>query len=100
MEYDEEERSNPVPGNVTPLNIKDPEVYRLARQLATQTGLSMTEVVRQALRERVAREDNRKPDPVMYERLLEISDRCAARPVRDPRSDDEIVGYDERGIPA
>lgn len=57
----------------------------------------MTEVVRQALRERVAREESRRPDPVILERLLEISDRCAARPVLDMRSDDEIAGYDERG---
>jgi antitoxin VapB len=60
----------------------------------------MTEVVRQALRERLAWEGRRKAEPLLLERLFEISERCAARPVLDARSDDEIVGYDERGVPA
>ena len=42
-----------------PLNIKDPEVYRLARQLADRTGESMTEAVRKSLRERLTREEVR-----------------------------------------
>ncbi len=33
------------------------------------------------------------------EKLIEISDRCAQRPVLDPRSADEIIGYDEHGVP-
>lgn len=85
---------------VTPLNIKDAEVYRLARELAGMTGESMTEAVRKALRERLAREKRRDPDPVLLEKLMEISERCAARRVLDPRSAEEIIGYDERGFPA
>ena len=82
-----------------PLNIKDPEVYRMARELAEKTGESMTGAVKKALRERLVREEQRKPDPVMIEKLLEISDRCAARPVLDSRSDEDIIGYDEHGVP-
>ena len=88
-----------MPQKLTPLNIKDPEVYRLARALARKTGASMTEVVRQALRERWTKEKRREADTTLMEKLIEISDRCAARRVLDPRSDDEIVGYDERGVP-
>lgn len=88
-----------MPQRVTPLNIKDPEVYRLARRLSEKTGESMTEAVRKSLRDRLEREERRKPDPVVMEKLLEISERCARRPVQDTRSDDEILGYDERGIP-
>ena len=33
------------------------------------------------------------------EKLLEISDRCAQRPILDPRSADEIIASDERGAP-
>jgi hypothetical protein len=33
------------------------------------------------------------------ERLLEIADQVAALPVLDSRSDDEILGYDEKGLP-
>lgn len=35
------------------LNIKNPEVYDLARRIADKTGQSMTEVVRDALRTRL-----------------------------------------------
>jgi len=31
--------------------------------------------------------------------MMEISRRCAALPELDPRSADEIIGYDENGIP-
>ena len=82
-----------------PLNIKDPEVYRLARQVADLTGETLTDAVRYALRERLSRELQARPDPLWIEKLREISDRCAARPVIDTRSDDELVGYDEFGIP-
>ena len=34
------------------------------------------------------------------EKLLEIPDRCAQRPVLDQRSADKIIGYDEHGVPA
>jgi len=88
-----------VPKNLTPLNIKDPEVYQMARKLADRRGQSMTEVVRQALRESLAREERRRPNPQLREKLLEIAHRGACRPVLDPRSPDEILGYDEHGIP-
>jgi antitoxin VapB len=82
-----------------PLNIKDPEVYRLARQVADLTGETLTDAVRYALRERLSRELQARPDPLWIEKLREISDRCAARPVIDTRSDNDLVGYDEFGIP-
>jgi hypothetical protein len=31
--------------------------------------------------------------------MLEISERSAARPVLDPREPDEIIGYDDAGLP-
>lgn len=34
-----------------------------------------------------------------YQRLMEISRSGAARPVLDTRSEDEILGYDENGVP-
>ena len=36
------------------LNIKDPEAHKLAQQLATETGETMTSAVIQAIRERLA----------------------------------------------
>ena len=88
-----------MPQRITPLNIKDAEVYHMARLLAERTGRSMTEVVREALLERLERENRRSPDPALLEELTRIADRCAARPVLDPRSDEEIIGYDSHGLP-
>lgn len=82
------------------LNIDDPEVDRLARRLADLTGESMTEVIRVALLERLNRtQRQRKPRELLVKELREISRRSAALPVRDPRSPDEILGYDEHGLP-
>lgn len=82
------------------LNIKDAEVYQLARKLSDLTGESLTEVVRHSLQERLRRERQIQADPLWLEPLCEISDRCAARPVIDPRSDDQLVGYSEHGLAA
>jgi antitoxin VapB len=65
------------------LNIKDPEVYQLARQMADLTGETLTDAVRRALQQRLQLEQRARSDPQWIEKLREISDRCAARPVLD-----------------
>jgi len=35
----------------------------------------------------------------LVEDVLEIARHFSSLPVLDPRSDDEILGYDERGLP-
>jgi antitoxin VapB len=79
------------------LSIRNDEADRLARELAAQTGETLTEAVIKALRERLAREQGRKTPRRISEELREIRKRCAALPVLDGRSADEILGYDERG---
>lgn len=81
------------------LNIKNPEAHRLATQLAALTGESKTQAVVEALRQRLEREKQRRGRAGVAERLMAIGRRCAARPVRDPRSAEEILGYDEHGLP-
>jgi antitoxin VapB len=81
------------------LSIKDPEADRLARQLAQATGESITAAITTALRERLERV-NRRPRPrSLVDELDEIARRCAALPVLDHRSADEILGYDQNGLP-
>jgi antitoxin VapB len=80
------------------LSIKDPEADRLAREVAKATGETLTMAVVQALRERLARV-RRPRGPRLSEELLKIGRRCARLPVQDTRSTDEIVGYDEHGLP-
>jgi antitoxin VapB len=80
------------------LSIKSDEADRLARELATETGESLTEVVVVALQERLAREQARR-SPRMSERLRKLQADVATLPVQDPRSPDEILGYDGIGLP-
>lgn len=82
-----------------PLNIKHPDADRLARELAERTGETITETVIIALRERLVREEDRNAAPDLREEILTISRLCAALPDRDRRSAEEILGYDERGLP-
>lgn len=81
------------------LNIKNDEADRLARELADLTGESLTEVVIEALRERLQRESGRMLSFGLREDLVRIQQRIAKLPRLDPRSDEEIIGYDETGLP-
>lgn len=81
------------------LTIKDPEADRLARKLAELTGETITSTVRTALRERLERVTGRSRVRALADELDEIALRCAALPVLDDRPMDEILGYDEHGLP-
>ncbi|HMR29551.1 MAG TPA: type II toxin-antitoxin system VapB family antitoxin [Geminicoccaceae bacterium] len=82
------------------LNIKSAETDRLARELATLTGESITEAVTKALEMRLEAARHER-DHLRRERVRalidEIRERAASRPVLDKRSDEEILGYNERG---
>lgn len=80
------------------LNIKDPEADRLARELAGLTGESITKTVTIALRERLKREGAKSPLSLKDE-IMDISRRCASLPRRTGKAADEIIGYDESGLP-
>jgi len=95
------------------LKIESAEADRLARELAEQTGESVEDAVLNALRrallheklDRINRETRREPtrfpidDPHMIDRVREIQERVARLPVLDDRSADELLGYDEWGLP-
>ncbi len=82
------------------LSLKDPETDALARQVAKLTGETLTEAVRTALSERLARERLKRGKPAdLIARVETIARRHIARPILDSRSDDEIMGYDENGLP-
>ena len=81
-------------------SIKHPEADRLARELARRTGETITEAVTLAIRDRLQRIRARKPGRSLVDELDEIATHCAALPVLDDRSPEDIIGYDERGVPA
>jgi antitoxin VapB len=82
-----------------PLSIKDPETERLARDLARRTGESITVATRKALQERLRRVGSTDRKSFLLADLAAIRRRCAELPVLDPRTPEEIIGYDERGLP-
>lgn len=81
------------------LSIKDLETETLARELARRTGESITEATRRALEDRLRRVVGARRAPMLLEDLAAIRKRVAALPVLDRRSPDEILGYDEDGLP-
>jgi len=82
------------------LSIKDPEADRLARELAEVTGESLTEAVTNALRERLRhfRSDTRTEEQYLAD-VRRIIDDYKHNRVVDHRTADEIIGYDENGLP-
>jgi len=81
------------------LSVKNPEAEHLARELAKKTGESLTEAILTSLRERLQRVKGRGRPAGLADQLDEIAKRCAALPIIDGRSEDEILGYDEEGLP-
>jgi len=77
------------------LNIKSAETDRLARELATGSGRSITEAVTRALREGLERQ--RQDRENLIADLEAISARVAAMPDLDRRSPDELLDYDKDG---
>lgn len=80
-------------------NIKDPEADRLVRELVAVTGESITEAARAAFAERLQRVRARNVPEADRARVREVIERARVRQVVDARSDDEILGYDEIGVP-
>lgn len=82
-----------------PINIRNPRAEELARKVAARTGENMTEAVIHSLEERLARLQTPDEKAALLRRIKEIALRCSARPALDTRSADEIIGYDEIGLP-
>ncbi|TAA51733.1 type II toxin-antitoxin system VapB family antitoxin [Shinella sp. JR1-6] len=82
------------------LNIKNPATVALADELARRQGITKTAAIHQALNERLHRLGH---GGVAQDRLLgelrAISERVARLPELDTRTDEEIISFDEHGIP-
>ena len=77
------------------LSINDPETDRLARALAETTGESLTDAVRRALEERLARETQRQSHDRLMTTVQSVQEQLANLPVLDARNADALLGYDE-----
>lgn len=82
-----------------PMSIKSLRAERLARELAAKTGESLTGAIEKALEERLRRLQIEQRGARLATQVEEILHRVDKLPILDPRTPDEIVGYDEHGLP-
>ncbi|PTM39057.1 type II toxin-antitoxin system VapB family antitoxin [Bosea sp. 124] len=85
------------------LMIKNARADRAVRELARRTGETIAEAVTIAAEERLAKlpaAEERRSGSVDRVRLEAILAKFRANHVDDPRTDDEIIGYDENGLPS
>jgi antitoxin VapB len=81
------------------LNIRNPETEQLVDALVKLTGETKTDAVTRALRDRLTRIRRERSGRRLADDLDAIALRCAQLPVRDARTPEEILGYDEDGVP-
>lgn len=82
------------------LNIRNRTTEELAAILARLTGETKTQAVTTALRDRLERTRRRRTGRGLADELDKIALHCASLPVLDERAAEDILGYDERGLPA
>ena len=81
------------------ISIKSIETEHLAREIAAKTGESLTGAIQKALEERLERLKGDRRSQALATLLDDILRRVDEMPDLDPRTPDEIIGYDEHGLP-
>ena len=81
------------------LSIKHADADCLARVIANHTGETLTEAVVTSLRERWERIEADEETHHTRDQLRQLRQRVSELPVRDARDADEVIGYDEFGLP-
>ncbi len=71
------------------------------RKLAKRTGETLTDAVERAVDDRLSRlgPPRRKKGRIDRKKLAKILKYFDSLPVDDPRPHEEIIGYDEHGVP-
>ena len=80
---------------VSTLYIKNPAAHELAEKVSKKMGVTLTEAVIRSLEAQL----RAQPRPIDFEKIAAIQKEIASLRVLDTRTDDEILGYDEFGIP-
>jgi antitoxin VapB len=80
------------------LNIKAPEIHKLAQALAEETGESITRAVAIAIQERLARVRRSRKQEAKAAELLRIG-RCCASYLEGTHADHAALLYDQKGLP-
>jgi antitoxin VapB len=81
------------------LNIKDPQIHQLARELASLTGESMTQAIGEAVKDRLKSVRNaRRKKRMSVEEMLALGKRVRSK-MKGPLVDHAELLYDDRGLP-
>lgn len=81
------------------LSIQNKKTEELAREVAAQSGETITQAITRALEERLERMRGRRTAVDTAAEIIKISRRCSRLPNRDTRIPEEILGYDSIGVP-
>ncbi|MGH6869878.1 MAG: type II toxin-antitoxin system VapB family antitoxin [Rhizomicrobium sp.] len=83
------------------LHISNAKADRLARKVAKLQGRTVTDAVIHALESQLASDATRKAADrdARKAAIMDAVQQIRALPVRDTRSDEDILGYDEQGLP-
>jgi len=79
------------------LSIRNRKAEELARRAAAESGESLTATIIHALEERLEKIEGKRTCGGLGEELTRIAERCARLPDSDPRSPEEILGYNNAG---
>jgi antitoxin VapB len=84
-----------------PLNIKNETTHQKAKELSKLTGESISHAVARAIDDALKRARKRQKRHIdkLERDLEEIIQTTISLPVKDNRPADEIIGYNDKGIP-
>ena len=95
LPYNESMKRNEAGNGGQTLYIKNPAAHRLAAQISKRTGETLSDAVIGALEDKI-RKTRR---PIDRSKVDALCKKIAALPVLDDRPAEEILGYDDLGIP-
>jgi antitoxin VapB len=81
------------------LNIKNEETHRLVQALADATGETLTDAVTVAVKERLESLQRKQRRQDVVQAVRDIQEFVRDLPDLDRRNPEEILGYDEFGLP-
>ena len=79
------------------LSIRDKATESLARAMAQRRGVTITQIVSEALQEKYHNDPKSGPERTLVDEMMEVAQRCGKRAILDTRSPDAILGYDRHG---
>jgi len=86
-------------GSNMALSIHNPKAEKLARELASKSGETITQAIITAIEDRLERMQGKRATMDLTAEVMKIAERCSRLPDLDPRAPDGILGYDQRGVP-